>query len=718
MKEQAVLSHEQGAAPPATGAPATQAARRFIIKGGFRLLVSDASCRSGQRTVATSGPGDAKLGVLVISEEAITFEQKLSFAGVILLFLLGLLPAWLLGLAARHLLSSLFNFGPRGAPGIVVPLMLLLAPLLPLWVARRTRKSLGRFPMRAVAGARVRGPEVELDFGEAVKGREERPGANVVPEAVPKPGGPVEEGAPDAARPAPEPHGAPPALGTTVAWAQQLVVRPERRVPFEDDPMRARQNERLIEMCRASAGRLGAALSAAGIRVDDFVPKEEIAAREERAAEQKEQAEFNQRLGAATPERAPWTNLVIIGLNALLIVCLLDPAPSQMALVSWGANWGPLTTTGEWWRLLTCCFLHWNIGHLLGNMCALLIWGLLAERLFGKGFFLAIYLGCSLASSLASLCWNPTVISAGASGAVFGVCGALLGYLARESGEVPESVLGPLLRGGAIFVVFNLFQGLAKSGIDGAAHVGGLFAGLLFGCAAARPLKLKSRKALAGRTVVQFAVCVGVVLGGLFACAPRTHPDYGPALYRFASAYWSGKAVAKDEAAAVKFFRKAAEQGHDTAQYDLGWCYENGRGVKRNDAEAVGWYRKAAEQDNALAQNNLGVCYENGQGVQRDYAAAVEWYRKAAEQGNAHGQANLGQCYQKGRGVQTNYAEAVNWLRSAAEQGDAFAQNNLGVCCENGQGVEKDLAEAVKWYRKAADQGNAFAQDALKRLPP
>ena len=98
----------------------------------------------------------------------------------------------------------------------------------------------------------------------------------------------------------------------------------------------------------------------------------------------------------------------------------------------------------------------------------------------------------------------------------------------------------------------------------------------------------------------------------------------------------------------------------------------------KNYAEAVKWFRKAAEQGNADAQYNLGACYYNGQGVTKDYTEAVKWIRKAAEQGFAGAQYNLGNCYYKGNGVTQNYTEAVKWYRKAAEQGNAEAQYHLG----------------------------------------
>jgi TPR repeat protein len=135
-------------------------------------------------------------------------------------------------------------------------------------------------------------------------------------------------------------------------------------------------------------------------------------------------------------------------------------------------------------------------------------------------------------------------------------------------------------------------------------------------------------------------------------------------------------------------------------------------------AEAVKWYRKAAEQGNAIAQFSLGNKYLNGEGVSQDYAEAVKWYRKAAEQGYARAHLNLGWMYYDGRGVTQDYAEAAKWYRKAAEQGHAKAQFNLGFMYDEGTGVTQDYAEALKWYRKAAEQGNAIAQKKVDRLAP
>ncbi|WDI31926.1 tetratricopeptide repeat protein [Hyphococcus flavus] len=157
----------------------------------------------------------------------------------------------------------------------------------------------------------------------------------------------------------------------------------------------------------------------------------------------------------------------------------------------------------------------------------------------------------------------------------------------------------------------------------------------------------------------------------------KTPPETPPATL-VAQAYDAHKKG--DDAEAVRLWRRAAEKGNASAQYNLGWAHANGRGVAQNDVEAARWYRKAAEQGDAAAQNSLGAAYEQG------------------------------------RGVAQNDVEAVRWFRLAAEQDHVLAQYNLAWMYENGRGVAKDLDEAIRWYRKAAENGDEKAQNALARI--
>ena len=180
--------------------------------------------------------------------------------------------------------------------------------------------------------------------------------------------------------------------------------------------------------------------------------------------------------------------------------------------------------------------------------------------------------------------------------------------------------------------------------------------------------------------------------------------------------YREGYGTAVDHVEAVKWVRKAAEQGFARAQYDLGWMYQYGRGVERSDEKAAGWYLKAAEQGLARAQHNLGFMYEYGRGVEQSYEKAVEWFLKAAEQGFADAQCKLGTMYKNGTGVEESYEKAEKWYLKAAEQGFADAQCKLGIMYEDGTGVEESYEKAEKWYLKAAEQGDARAQYNLGRM--
>ena len=176
---------------------------------------------------------------------------------------------------------------------------------------------------------------------------------------------------------------------------------------------------------------------------------------------------------------------------------------------------------------------------------------------------------------------------------------------------------------------------------------------------------------------------------------------------------YTGAGVPKDAVEAVKWFRKAAEQGNAFAQSALGSSYQTGDGVPKDAAEAVKWYRKAAEQGDVGTQNILGYMYQNGDGVGKDAVEAARWYRKAAERGNPAAQISLGSMYETGEDVPKDTAEAIKWYRKAAEWGDLETQVKLGFIYEKGEGVAKDAVEAAKWFRKGAEQGDAPAQTHL-----
>jgi len=176
-----------------------------------------------------------------------------------------------------------------------------------------------------------------------------------------------------------------------------------------------------------------------------------------------------------------------------------------------------------------------------------------------------------------------------------------------------------------------------------------------------------------------------------------------------------GDGVLRDYAAAARFYRKAADLGHATAQYDLAYLYENGLGVAQDCKQAAFWYRKAADQGDAEAQNNLGALYAKGQGVPRSDVQAVHWYRLAAEQNDPEGVSNLGTMYLQGRAVKRDLVQAFELFRKAANLGYAVAQNNLALMYANGQAVAKDYIWAYAWLDIASEQisGSAELRDRI-----
>jgi uncharacterized protein len=130
-----------------------------------------------------------------------------------------------------------------------------------------------------------------------------------------------------------------------------------------------------------------------------------------------------------------------------------------------------------------------------------------------------------------------------------------------------------------------------------------------------------------------------------------------------------------------------AEKGDAVFQAALGEFYYFGGPERTNNlVEAIKWFRKAAEQGVAEAQFNLGCAYANGKGVTKDADKALKWFRKAAEQGDPSAQCRLGLCYDKGEGVTKDKIEAIKWYRKAAIQGLAEAQYDLGISYDHGRG--------------------------------
>ncbi|MGZ8379893.1 MAG: hypothetical protein ACXW0Z_21910, partial [Gemmatirosa sp.] len=176
-----------------------------------------------------------------------------------------------------------------------------------------------------------------------------------------------------------------------------------------------------------------------------------------------------------------------------------------------------------------------------------------------------------------------------------------------------------------------------------------------------------------------------------------------------------GLGVEQNPAAAVRWYRQAAESGDRLAQYRLAMLLREGRGVKRDERAAIPWLQRAAEQGDVNAQEALARAYEKGSGVKKDAREAYGWWLLAARQGSVAAELRVADCLARGEGTARDEGEAAHWLRKAADHGDAGARYRLGDAYARGRGVARSEADALRWFELAAAAGHEDARKELKR---
>lgn len=184
--------------------------------------------------------------------------------------------------------------------------------------------------------------------------------------------------------------------------------------------------------------------------------------------------------------RPPVVSYTLLSVNILMFALMyLHGSPqSDATLREFGALSPRLILQGQWWRLCTAIFLHAGVAHILFNMISLFAIGPITERLYGSTRFLAIYLGAGLLGSVSSFTYavlmnNLDVLGVGASGAIFGLAGALIAIRFQRSDIIPLRLRQRISTSLIPLVVLNLFVASVTPHVDNSAHLGGLIGGIL-----------------------------------------------------------------------------------------------------------------------------------------------------------------------------------------------------------------------------------------------
>jgi len=155
--------------------------------------------------------------------------------------------------------------------------------------------------------------------------------------------------------------------------------------------------------------------------------------------------------------------------------------PNNQVLLNFGADQGVRAMSGEYWRIFTNIFVHLGLLHIFMNMWIFAVMGPNVERIYGSVKFLIAYLFSGIVASLTSIYMHPYNISAGASGAVFGIFGLWFGFLLANRKMLQENFVKDNMKSAVVFLIMVLANGFMRSGIDNAAHVGGVVFGFLCG---------------------------------------------------------------------------------------------------------------------------------------------------------------------------------------------------------------------------------------------
>jgi rhomboid protease GluP len=424
----------------------------------------------------------------------------------------------------------------------------------------------------------------------------------------------------------------------------------------------------------------------------------------------------------------------LFGANVVVFIAMvaasrsIDPFPGDI-LGHFGANFGPYTLSGDWWRLLTYMFVHADIWHIGFNMWCLWSLGSLCESLYGSWTFGAIYLISGVAGGLARVAWDPMVPSVGASGAIFGLAGALIASLYLGEFSIPSYVIQANLKSLLFFVGFNVLFGISPIGdmfgvhVDNACHIGGLISGLILGALIARlaPQQNALVQRITVLAVVALALAGGVLgvqswrgapfrLGRTLNSLQDTSPDHAITQLRelvkqqpnsisahlaLGQLYFNQSNFSQAETE-LKQVLQLQPQNH-AAQVDLGLTYLNEK--RPEDAKSIFTQALAHNANDAEAHYGLGLALAD----EEKYQDAISEFKTAVTQGiqGSGVYFEIGHSYAK----LNMYDEAIAAYQKEKEMnGDDVEIETALANAYSAKGMKQEAAEASD---KAAELKNA-----------
>lgn len=414
-------------------------------------------------------------------------------------------------------------------------------------------------------------------------------------------------------------------------------------------------------------------------------------------------------------------NHLFLAINVLVFLAMvgsgisLMDGPSPLQMIRWGANVSPLTFGGEPWRLLTYMFLHYGLIHIGFNMWCLWDLGALAESLYGDWTYAFMYLLCGIGGGVMSAWWHAATVSAGASGAIFGIAGALIASIKLGEFSIPGNMIRGTLKSVVVFAVYNIVFGALWSGTDNACHMGGFVTGLIFGALIA---KIAPQ---GGANVRRVGVCLLVLLmvGGCAAMvyrsrsfvaaeqrgedllnqrrtdeaivelqrAIRQRPDYAEAHFQLAHAYSLKGDKAKERAELKRVLE--LDPHSEAARYNLGLSFLSTDELPQA-RDAFNQMIKMSS-DSADAHYGLGLVAAT---ERNDMAAVQEFERAIKLDGETDVYYDLGAAYIRLK----RYGDAIPALQRHQKLNDADDYDTERALAEayRGKGMQQEANDAEK----------------------